>query len=200
MLFNLRKAITSSRKYDIPDASKLVSMNSMFAHTSQEQASFNSSIEKWDISNVTTLNHAFFGATVFNQPLNHWNTAKVKSMASMFEDAQAFDQPIGEWNTENVTDMSLMFKNAQLFNQDISNWNTSNVSQMNSMFSGAASFNQDLSNWVFPLPGNCSGLTFIFNDAGISEATYCKLFNKTPDNCWKNIKHLAGVDENWSYE
>lgn len=107
----------------------------------------NSSINNWDISEVTNLSAAFNSCMLFDQPLGNWNTAKVLNMGAMFLMCQNFNQPIGNWNTSQVIAMDAMFNNARKFNQPIGNWNVSNVAEMEFMFSNAWAFNQPIENW-----------------------------------------------------
>ena len=47
----------------------------------------------------------FDDATSFNQPLNKWNVSNVTSMDYMFANTRAFNQPLNNWNVSNVTIM-----------------------------------------------------------------------------------------------
>ncbi|MFA5625283.1 MAG: BspA family leucine-rich repeat surface protein [Bradymonadales bacterium] len=127
---------------DIPDASKLLTMQGLFSNSA-----FNQYIENWDTSNVTDMSWMFSNASSFNQDISRWNTSNVTDMSWMFNNARAFNQNISSWDTSNVTDMSSMFSYTRAFNQNISSWDTSNVSNMNAMFAGAMAFNQDISSW-----------------------------------------------------
>ncbi|MCR9262687.1 MAG: BspA family leucine-rich repeat surface protein [Flavobacteriaceae bacterium] len=64
--------------------------------------------------------------------------SQVTSMNSMFYGATAFNGEIGDWDVSNVTNMGTMFDHANSFNQDLGNWNIANVTQMHDMlnFSG----------------------------------------------------------------
>ena len=53
----------------------------------------------WDMSQVTTLNKTFEGATEFNGDISAWDTSQVTNMYEMFFNASAFNQDIGNWNT-----------------------------------------------------------------------------------------------------
>jgi surface protein len=116
---------------------------------------FNSNINNWDISNVTSLNRTFINAQSFNQPLNSWNTSKVTDMYRTFEDALVFDQDLGDWDTSSVTTMYQMFNNAREFNRSLirtgtglgSKWDTSQVVSMKGMFMYAVKFNKTLTSW-----------------------------------------------------
>lgn len=79
-------------------------------------------IEKWDVSNITSMRNTFSGAKNFNGDLSHWDT-------------------------RNVTDMTMMFYGATQFNNDISNWDVSKVKYDQGMFFRASNFRQNLGKW-----------------------------------------------------
>ncbi|MBQ9818174.1 MAG: BspA family leucine-rich repeat surface protein [Proteobacteria bacterium] len=135
--------LVSVSNIDIPDSTKLKSMQAMFWANEK----FNYNIGRWDVSNVTDMSTAFYGCTVFNQDIGRWDTSKVTSMAEAFVAASAFNQDIGQWDVSNVTIMEGMFESAIKFNQDIGGWNISKVTDMSGMFSGASAFNQDIGGW-----------------------------------------------------
>jgi len=110
-----------------------------------------------DVSNVTDMNHMFYGASWFNQSLDNWNVSNVTDMSGMFA-ASSFNQPLDNWDVSSVTDMSSMFSGATSFNQSLNDWDVSGVTDMSSMFSGATSFNQPLDNWNVSNVTNMSGM------------------------------------------
>ena len=130
---------------------------------------FNQPLNSWNTGNVTTLFACFEDCFVFNQPLNNWNTSKVTNMASVFKNAQAFNQDIGSWDVSSVTLMQSMFRSAIAFNQDIGGWNVSAVTNMGSMFQSASAFNQDLSSWDIGVLTNASNM---FTSSGLTTANY----------------------------
>ncbi len=94
---------------DIPDASRLTNLDSMFENTL-----FSDLISNWDVSNVT-------------------------SMKAMFKNNQIYAQTLAKWNVSNVTDMSEMFSDASLFNRnDLDKWDVSHVTNFTNMFKGSA--------------------------------------------------------------
>lgn len=113
---------------DNPNLSAVTSMNSMFS--SCTALTGNSSMNSWNTSNVTDMQHVFNGASSFNQPIGSWNVGAVSNMGNMFQNATLFNQPLGTWNTSNVTNMWYMFVNATSFNQSLAGWNVSNVNNM----------------------------------------------------------------------
>ena len=88
--------------------------------------------------------------TLVGSTLNTWQISNVTVMTSMFEDASSFNQEIPTWVTTSVVDMSKMFKGAAAFDEDIDYnsgggttddfWNTASVTSMSEMFSGASAF------------------------------------------------------------
>lgn len=89
--------------------------------------------------------------------ISYYDTSNVTNMEHMFFGAEAFNQDISSWDTSSVEDMDYMFFGAAAFNQDISSWDTSSVNSMEAMFHGANSFNQDLSQWCVPLITSAPG-------------------------------------------
>lgn len=84
--------------------------------------------------------------TLLGSTLNTWQISNVTVLTSMFEDASSFSQEIPTWVTTSVVDMSKMFKGAEAFDEDIDYdegsdyWNTASVTSMSEMFSGATAF------------------------------------------------------------
>lgn len=110
---------------------------------------FNADLDKWDVSNVTDMNHMFYGAVKFNGRVANWNTKKVTNTSSQFNHAENFDQPLTRWDTSNVTNMYAMFDNNKSFNQRLAHFNMSKVTNTGYMFSGVDMnrFNQDIRGW-----------------------------------------------------
>ncbi len=91
-----------------------------------------SSINNWDVSGATSLEHLFLGADAFNQPLNNWDGSNVTNMLKVFTNNFAspggsFNQPLNNWDVSNVTDMRSIFRYSA-FDQDISSWNVNALS------------------------------------------------------------------------
>ena len=148
---SLAKAFMGCSNMDItatdkPDLSVVTDLTSMFQNCTSLE--YNSSINDWDVSNVTNMSNTFSGALKFNQPLNSWNVSNVTNMKSMFAEAIKFNQPLNNWVVSKVTNMNYMFAAAIKFNQNINSWNVSNVTDMGGMFGTASVFNQPLNNWV----------------------------------------------------
>ena len=81
-------------------------------------------ISKWDVSQITTMEHLFKGQFEFNQPIGDWDTYKVtKTWRNV--PGEGFNQPIGDWPTSQVTNAKNMFTFASEFNQPVGDWDTS---------------------------------------------------------------------------
>lgn len=102
-------------------------------------------INSWDVSNVTSMNSMFSGASTFDMALDAWNTSNVYTMSAMFQ-STSFQHSIGSWNTSKVSDMSFMFRGSP-FNQSIDSWDTSNLQDVTAMFQYDSNFNQPLNSW-----------------------------------------------------
>jgi hypothetical protein len=112
-------------------------------------SSFNQSVNNWNVSSATVMSAMFgnsaYNASGYNQPLNNWNVSNVTNMNAMFENSP-FNQDISTWNVSSVQIMSRMFIFSP-FNQNIGSWNVGNVTNMNAMFLSATSFNQNIGGW-----------------------------------------------------
>ena len=125
---------------------------------------FNQNLSSWDVSNVTNMSFMFFGDALFNQDISGWDVSSVTDMGLMFADATDFNQNIGGWNVSSVTNMLQMFDLATHFNQDISGWDVSSVTNMEFMFYFATDFNQNIGGWDVSSVTNMNGM--------FSQATY----------------------------
>ncbi|WP_281989681.1 BspA family leucine-rich repeat surface protein [Aquimarina aggregata] len=149
---------------DNPDLTNVTSFDNLFSGAS----TVNADLSGWIVSGITSMNGTFRDAIAFNGDVSTWNTSEVTSMVDTFSGASAFDQNISGWNTAKVTDMSTMFFNALIFNQDISGWVTNEVLNMTGMFNGAARFNQNIGGWN---TSKVTNLSFMFFRATAFNAT-----------------------------
>ena len=148
------------------DVSSVTNMSSMFNNAS----AFNGELFK--ITTTSTITDMFSRATFFNNnnqsSINNWNVSNVTDMTGVFFGAHSFNQPLDQWDMSNVTIMKYMlagFNGTMIFNQPIGSWNTSNVTQLNGILLRNPSFDQDLSNWnVNKL--NANNLAGFFNITG----------------------------------
>ncbi|CAM2791313.1 BspA family leucine-rich repeat surface protein [Helicobacter burdigaliensis] len=117
------------------DTSKITNMEALFLGMNYREDF--SGIGKWNVSNVLSLNHTFYGLENFNEDISAWNVSKVVDMCGMFYQATSFNQDISAWNVSKVTNMALMFCEATSFNQNLDSWDISNVGDMRHMFDGS---------------------------------------------------------------
>ncbi len=195
--FELCEELTSISSIDIPDSSKL-DMRRMF----QEAYQFNDQIERWDVSNITSMEKLFFSSDqtgfkqlVFNQPLNKWDVSNVRNMKNTLGYTN-FNQSLDNWNVSNVTTMEGLFGHSS-FNKPLNNWAhlLSKVTCFRHMFYDAKNFNQDLSSWEVNLEVNLpnndpyhsmfkvSGLILDYNSPD-GENNLCKIYKSST---WINI-------------
>ncbi|MCH8535719.1 MAG: DUF11 domain-containing protein, partial [Flavobacteriaceae bacterium] len=131
---------------DLPDLANVTSMANAFRGA--QSLEFNSSINDWDVSNVTVYNNMFAGASSFNQPLDQWQiNENTIALSGMFDGASSFNQDISSWRIDDIQSLNNMFRDAISFNQDLSSWNTGSVFNFAGLFNGATSFNQNLEDW-----------------------------------------------------
>lgn len=107
------------------DVSNITDMSGLFANSRREDFS---GIEKWDVFNVTNMDHMFAGCESFNQPLYGWDVSNVEDMTSMFEGCK----------TLNVLGKTIYIENKTSFNQNLTSWNVSKVKKMGGMFVDSA--------------------------------------------------------------
>merc|ERR1712032_1346815 len=101
-------------------------------------------MEDWDVSDVTSMVNAFYGANSFNADISNWDVSNVRDMRGMFDGARSFNVDISKWNVGKVTTMRYMFYMATSFNVDLSSWNVWKVVDVYAMFYRAYAFNQKL--------------------------------------------------------
>ncbi len=105
-----------------------------------------------DLSNITDMNHMFYGDTNLEKIIwpENLNTSKVTDMSYLFRDCNSLKGvDVSKFDTSKVTSMKSMFyKCNSLTHLDVSNFDTSNVEEMNFMFLGCTSLNElDVSNF-----------------------------------------------------
>jgi surface protein len=145
---------------DAPDLSQTTSLDGCFYGAT----GFTGDLSSWDLAGITSVRYMFSGAEAFDCDMSTWNTSTVTDMNGMFLDAHSFSADLGSWNTSSVTDMAGMFSGTDAFNRDLSQWDTANVTRMDGMFSDTASFNQDLSDWN---TAKVTDMSFMFSDATV---------------------------------
>ena len=76
-------------------------------------------------SNITSMGSWFYEAASFNQSLDHWDVSRINSFFDTFAFATSFNQSLVHWDVSSVTTAYDMFYEASSFNQDLSSWDMS---------------------------------------------------------------------------
>jgi len=90
---------------DIP-AITTTSFNNMFAWCFNMTAP--STMNDWDVSNVTNFQSTFYICSKFNTYINDWDVSNGTSFQSMFNNS-AFNQDLDKWNVSNGLNFQYMF-------------------------------------------------------------------------------------------
>lgn len=139
--------ITDKSSMNDWDVSEVTEMISLF----NGKGSFTANISKWDTSSVTDMKSMFQGCGAFNQSLENWNTGSVTDMSNMFAYAGKFNSSVAGLDVSKVKNFERLFFRATMFNGNLSTWNTGAVTSMNSMFgvdgSTAVFNNPSIANW-----------------------------------------------------
>ena len=187
------------------DTTKITDMSELFQDSKRTDFS---GIEKWNVSNVTSMGAMFAGCHDFNQDISSWDVSSVEIMFGMFADCRAFNQSLNAWDVSKVTNMFNLFYGCENFNQPLDMWNVSNVISMQGMFEGCKNFNQPLNDWdvsnvkdTSQMFDGCENFNQPLNDWNVSKVedmygmfAYCTSFNQ-PLNDWdvSNAKLLCDL-------
>lgn len=134
----------------------------------------NLKIDNWDLGNVTSIDHIFFGAMVtdpgfakwgnhfrnnvtsckfafadayINVDLTSWEPKEAIDASHLFSGTEEFKGSISKWNMSRVRDLSYMFEKESKVNQDISNWKLNSAATVKGMFFSNKAFTGDLTKW-----------------------------------------------------
>ena len=99
----------------------------------------------------TNLRGLFYDAALFNSPINHWDVSNVTSFDDLLRGCYTFNQPLNNWDTSSVTTMSATFyregTTTFAFDQDISSWDFSSLQDSFSLFYFATGLNLSPANY-----------------------------------------------------
>ena len=98
--------------------------------------------------------NGMFTATIFESGIEEWDVSNVTSMRTMFY-TSFFNGDISSWDVSNVTNMQGMFGFTKAFNQDISNWCVSKITSRPHGFH--SSFTFEIPEAYLPVWGTCPG-------------------------------------------
>lgn len=165
------------------DTSNVGSMEGTFKNT----ANFNADISNWDVNNVKSMKEMFMGTKKFNQPIGGWNYHKVLTMESMFEGAVAFNQNFTRNPPNSLQNASKMFKDTVVYDGDMTDWLNTTVTDASYMFQNAQAFRgNSIRRWYTPYLTSVEGMfkgTKKFQSTG-GDLSYWRL-----TRC-KNMTHM----------
>ena len=84
-------------------------MSYMFSNSN-----FDSEIEEWDVSNVTSMQGMFY-YSLFNGDISGWDVSNVTNMQGMFGFTRAFNRDISNWCVSKITSRPHGFHNSFTF-------------------------------------------------------------------------------------
>lgn len=110
-------------------------IQSMFRFT----PNFNTSVNQFNITNVTFLTNVFEGSA-YNQSLAGWNTANVRLMGFCFASSSFNNSSITGWNTASLESLLNTFANNTVFNQNLASWNVTALTDATNCLLNATGF------------------------------------------------------------
>jgi surface protein len=155
---------------DSPDLTNATSMSGTF-----NRSTFNSNINHWNVSTITTMQNCFVRASSFNQPLNNWDTSSLENVQSMFFRSSSFNQPLNNWDTGSITTFGDTFYLASLFNQNISDWDFNSllitgglINTLNSTSITTENYTDTLVGWAVKIYKNSGPYSISFTGSNFS--------------------------------
>lgn len=183
---------------DLPNLSNVTSF-SYLAGSSNFGNHYNSTVQNWDVSNVTDMSYFSHYGTWKNK-ISNWDTSNVTNFDSFLRSNSQFDNGgdladmdnfdvssatnmrfmlnrttqmtniyIGSWDVSNVTDFTTFSNPLDISNSGIENWDISNGSTFN-QFNAYGQTNVSLANWT-PVSMTAAN-SFMLNNSAMSTANY----------------------------
>ncbi|EOA06958.1 Hypothetical protein, DUF285 family [Mycoplasma yeatsii 13926] len=91
----------------------ITNLDNAFQFTQAEEIK---NLDKWDTSNVTSMQEMFSETSTFNQSLDRWNVSKVRNFRKMLWSASNFKKSIASWNIdESATTDNFMNVNVPIY-------------------------------------------------------------------------------------
>jgi hypothetical protein len=118
----------------------------------------NGNLNGWDVSNVKTMEQAFYNAVTFvGAGIETWSTGSVTSLLETFCETGLTDVNLGGWDVSKVGTMYRTFRSASKFEgAGIDKWITGSVTTLFDSFRLAAEFNANVGGWDVSKVGDLS--------------------------------------------
>ena len=148
-------------------SSTATSLEKMFFKTTPNNALTTlTGLERWDVSNITSMANMFAGNTAYEiSGVAGWNTGNITDFSYMFSNNLALNDltNLTDWDTSSATDMSFMFYKTGVTTLDRLKphvvsvdgvehdaWNTGNVTDFTSMFASCLELlnAEGIADWV----------------------------------------------------
>ncbi len=180
--------ITTINGLETLDTSNAKTMAAMFQ---QCKGLVSLNLSNFDTSNVTDMNHMFYGMSVDSLDVSNFDTSNVSTMTSMFAHCEKIETlNLSNFNTEKVTSMGSMFYICKaLKSVNLSSFNTEKVTTMAHMFYACHSISEiDISSFSTPVLkdiqamfSDCDELTTIYaskqwTNANVTNADTVEVF------------------------
>lgn len=155
-------AFTGHSSMNSWNVSNVTSFTSCF----QQATNFNQDLNNWDVSSGTLFNNMFYLATNFNGNINGWDFTSANNLNYMLH-GTSFNQPVNNWTLGGTNKtMYSTFYLANDFAQDVSSWDVSKITTLFAAF-GYTQMNSDLSSWV--LTNNTSLGRLVFGNTTFNQ-------------------------------
>lgn len=139
---NMRGIDVSDSGLSDLDTSSAINMR----HIMSSSRFTNLDVSSWDVSHVTTFDHAFYSGPTFMTGLSSWNSSSAETMSWMFYNNSVISNEVKGLDTTNATNLSHMFRAAQFYDVadddthvrsdqvDLRTYDVRNVTDMSYMF------------------------------------------------------------------